>query len=113
MPDDTTPTKFYPTDTLLTILLSPHNNHLTGMIAGAYHITRATDCICVAVGGSAQEVVDINANDMPPTSPHQTDEIDMDCLLGADMGSSPTPVNLALLDSTLESGGSRSVDKDF
>ena len=50
MPDDTTPTKFYPTDTHLTTLLSPHNNHVTGIMAGAYHITRATNCICVAAG---------------------------------------------------------------
>ena len=35
----------------------------------------------------------------------------MDNLMGADRGSSPTPVNLALLDSTLKSGGSRGVDK--
>jgi hypothetical protein len=34
MPDQDALTKFYPTDTLLTILLSPHNNHMTGMLSG-------------------------------------------------------------------------------
>ena len=110
MPDQDALTKFYPTDTLLTILLSPHNNHMTGMLSGAYHITRAVDCICVAAGGRAMEARDINANSMP-LPPHQIEEMDPDVLLGADRGTSPTPVNLALLDSTLESRGSQSVDK--
>ena len=60
MPDYTIPTNFYPTNTLLTTLLSPHNNHLTGIIP------RATNCIWVAAGGSVQEVAYINANDKPP-----------------------------------------------
>ena len=56
------------------------------------------------------EARDINANSMPPP-PHQSDEVDPDVLLGADRGTSPTPVNLTLLDSTLESRGSQSVDE--
>ena len=35
MPDEAALTKFYPTDTLLTILLSPHNNHMKCMLS--YH----------------------------------------------------------------------------
>jgi hypothetical protein len=52
----------------------------------------------------------INANSMP-LPPHQINEVDVDVLLGADRGASPTPVNLALLDSTLESRGSQCVDE--
>ena len=80
----------------------------TGLYIGAYNTTEAISCICMP-GGSAQEEADIT--DTLPPPPHQVkeDPMDPDDLIGAESRTG-SPVDPAILDSSLDSHGSRGVD---
>ena len=45
------PSKFYPMDLFITLLLSPHGNNLSGMLTNAYARSSARTCIFVEEGG--------------------------------------------------------------
>jgi hypothetical protein len=55
-------------DSLITILLSPHNNRMSGLLTGAYAIEVARICICVEKERELQDMIDSNSSIMPLSS---------------------------------------------
>ena len=70
-------------DTLINILLSPHNNRMTGMLTRAYAFHSARTCICVEEERELQEELDNNSNIKPLSSTLRQEIADLEVLLGA------------------------------
>jgi hypothetical protein len=56
LPESVSPSKFYPMDLLISLLLSPHGINLSGMLTNAYARSAARTGICVEEGGGGGEV---------------------------------------------------------
>jgi hypothetical protein len=89
-------------DSLITILLSPHNNRMSGLLTRAYAIEADRTCICVEEERELQNMIDINSNIMPLSSTPGQETSDLEVLLGP-AGESDREADTGLLDSSTES----------
>ena len=95
-------------DDLISILLSPHGNRMTGLLTGAYNIEAASNCVCVEEGRELY-IGHNNNNNNSISLPSYFNLQDDDLLAagGSETEVEPDLLDIGLLDTSGESMGSK------